>query len=55
MTAGSAVVSRDSPPSFNNVLAYRDDEGFRVGQPTLEGAKVTGEVVGPELGPKVPS
>ena len=25
MTAGSAAVSRDSPPVFNNVLAYRDD------------------------------
>ncbi len=25
MTAGSAVVSRDSPPAFNNVLAYRDE------------------------------
>ena len=25
MTAGSAVVSRDSPPSFNNILAYRDE------------------------------
>lgn len=25
MTAGSAVVSRDSPPAFNNILAYRDD------------------------------
>ena len=25
MTAGSATVSRDSPPVFNNVLAYRDD------------------------------
>ena len=25
MTAGSAVVSRDSPPVFNNVLAHRDD------------------------------
>jgi len=25
MTAGSATVSRDSPPAFNNVLAYRDD------------------------------
>lgn len=24
MTAGSAVVSRDSPPAFNNVLAYDD-------------------------------
>lgn len=25
MTAGSAIVSRDSPPAFNNVLAYKDD------------------------------
>ena len=25
MTAGSATVSRDSPPAFNNILAYRDD------------------------------
>ena len=25
MTAGSASVSRDSPPAFNNILAYRDD------------------------------
>ncbi len=24
MTAGSAIVSRDSPPVFNNILAYRD-------------------------------
>lgn len=25
MTAGSALVSRDSPPAFNNVLAYKDE------------------------------
>ena len=25
MTAGSVAVSRDSPPVFNNILAYRDD------------------------------
>ena len=25
MTAGSAVVSKDSPPVFNNILVYRDD------------------------------
>ena len=25
MTAGSAIVSKDSPPSFNNVLAYKDE------------------------------
>ena len=25
MTAGSAIVSRDSPPAFNNLLVYRDE------------------------------
>jgi len=25
MTAGSAIVSKDSPPSFNNILAYKDE------------------------------
>ncbi len=25
MTAGSAVVSRDSPPAFDNILAYKDE------------------------------
>ena len=25
MTAGSAAVSKDSPPVFNNILAYRDE------------------------------
>jgi len=25
MTAGSAIVSRDSPPVFNNILAYKDE------------------------------
>ena len=25
MTAGSAVVSRDSPPAFSNILAYKDE------------------------------
>src|SRR6185312_14336179 len=25
MTAGSATVSRDSPPAFNNVLLYKDE------------------------------
>ncbi|MCW9043967.1 MAG: NADH:flavin oxidoreductase [Pseudopelagicola sp.] len=25
MTAGSAVVSRDSPPAFNNILAWKDE------------------------------
>ena len=25
MTAGSALVSRDSPPAFGNILAYKDE------------------------------
>ena len=25
MTAGSAAVSKDSPPVFNNILAYKDE------------------------------
>ena len=25
MTAGSAAVARDSPPAFNNILAYKDE------------------------------
>jgi len=25
MTAGSAVVSKDSPPAFGNLLAYKDE------------------------------
>jgi large subunit ribosomal protein L21 len=45
--------SRGDQVTFDRVLAYRDDEGFRVGQPTLDGAQVTAEVVGPELGPKI--
>jgi large subunit ribosomal protein L21 len=38
---------------FDRVLAYRDDEGFRVGRPLLESARVTGEVVGVGQGPKL--
>ncbi|MHC4398243.1 MAG: 50S ribosomal protein L21 [Planctomycetota bacterium] len=39
--------------TFDRVLAYRDDEGFQVGQPTLEAAKVTAEVLGAAQGPKL--
>lgn len=38
---------------FNQVLAFRDDAGLRLGQPTLAGALVTGEVIAPEKGPKL--
>ena len=38
---------------FDRVLAYRDDESLRVGQPLIEGASVTGEVLSVVQGPKL--
>lgn len=39
--------------TFDRVLAYRDDESLKVGQPILEGASVTGEVLSVVQGPKL--
>ena len=38
---------------FDRVLAYRGDEELKIGQPVLEGASVTGEVLSVTQGPKV--
>ncbi len=38
---------------FDRVLAYRDDDGVKLGQPTLESASVTADVLGVGRGPKV--
>ena len=38
---------------FEKVLAYRDDSGLRIGQPTLESAVVTAKVVSVVQGPKL--
>ena len=38
---------------FDRVLAYHDDTTLRVGQPVLEGASVTAEVVSVTQGPKL--
>lgn len=38
---------------FTRVLAVRDDNGLRLGKPTLEGAEVTAEVLETMMGPKV--
>ena len=38
---------------FDRVLAYRDDEGMKLGQPILEGASVSAEVLGASQGPKL--
>ena len=39
--------------TFDRVLAYRDDSGLTLGQPTVDGAEVTAEVLGTEQGPKL--
>ena len=39
--------------TFEQVLAVSGEKGMRLGQPTLEGAVVTAEVVGPAKGPKL--
>ncbi len=38
---------------FDQVLAYRDEDGLKIGRPTLDGAKVKAEVIGPTRGPKL--
>jgi large subunit ribosomal protein L21 len=45
-SAGDQVV-------FDQVLAYRDDNGLRVGQPMLASASVTAEVMSITQGPKL--
>lgn len=39
--------------TFDQVLAYRDDDGLKVGAPTLASATVTAEVVSSSQGPKL--
>jgi large subunit ribosomal protein L21 len=39
--------------TFDRVLAYRNDDEFKVGQPILEGATVTAEVLALAQGPKL--
>lgn len=38
---------------FDRVLAYRDDNGLRIGQPVLASASVTAEVLSLTQGPKL--
>ncbi len=38
---------------FDRVLAVSDDTGLKFGAPLLDGATVTGEVLGPIKGPKL--
>jgi large subunit ribosomal protein L21 len=46
-------LSAGAEVKFDRVLAYRNDETLRVGQPVLEGASVTGEVLRSVQGPKL--
>ena len=46
-------VSSGDDVRFEQVLAYRDDDGFRVGRPTLESAAVTAKVLSLSKGPKL--
>ena len=39
--------------TFERVLAVSDGESLKLGSPTVEGASVVAEVVGPEQGPKL--
>ena len=39
--------------TFDSVLAVSSDDGVSIGRPTLEGATVTAEVLGAQLGRKV--
>jgi large subunit ribosomal protein L21 len=38
---------------FDRVLAYRDDDGLKIGQPALESASIQAEVVAVTQGPKL--
>lgn len=46
-------VSKGEQLRFDRVLAYRDDDGLKVGQPTLDSVVVTAEVLGVGRGPKI--
>lgn len=39
--------------TFDRVLAYRDEEGLRLGRPLLDSAVVTGQVLGIDQAPKL--
>lgn len=46
-------LSVGEPVRFDRVLAYRDENGLKVGQPVLESASVTAKVLKVEQGPKL--
>lgn len=46
-------VAAGGTATFNEVLLYSKDSDIRIGDPVLEGAKVSGKVLAQHRGPKV--
>ena len=46
-------VSKGEQLTFENILLVSGEAGVSIGTPTVGGASVTGEVLGPELGKKI--
>ena len=46
-------LSRGETLRFDTVLAYRDQDGLKIGRPALESANVTAEVLSVSQGPKL--
>ena len=46
-------VSKGDQLTFDSVLLVSGNDGVSVGQPALDGATVTAEVLGPEMGQKL--
>ena len=53
LTVDYRDVSAGEEIEFPRVLALRGEEGLQIGKPTLDGAKVTAEVLGVTQGPKL--
>lgn len=45
--------SKGDALAFDRVLAISGDDGLQLGQPVLDGVKVTAEVIGIQQGPKL--
>ena len=53
LTVDFREVTKGDEVTFDKVLAISSEDGFQLGQPTLEGVSVTAEVLGVEMGPKI--
>jgi large subunit ribosomal protein L21 len=47
------AASKGDELEFDHVLAVSGEQGLQLGQPALNGAKVTAEVLGVQQGPKI--